>query len=223
MLMKDDYLGECYLCHRQYSRQGMGRHLTSCLKEQEGEGHKEYYFHLFVEATSIKDYYLHLLMNEESTFYQLDQFLRDIWLECCGHLSSFTISNKEYTDSDRNDFFRVDDSSSLEVPLKDVLYKGLKFSYIYDYGSSTYLTLKVLKRVQRVKGREIQLIARNLPPAILCDNCKKEATNICTECLYVENSHAFLCDDCSEDHPCGEEMLLPVVNSPRCGVCGYCG
>jgi hypothetical protein len=27
----------------------------------------------------------------------------------------------------------------------------------------------------------------------------------------------------SEEHECGEEALLPVVNSPRMGMCGYTG
>lgn len=32
-----------------------------------------------------------------------------------------------------------------------------------------------------------------------------------------------MCEDCEETHECGTEMLLPVCNSPRCGVCGYEG
>jgi hypothetical protein len=34
---------------------------------------------------------------------------------------------------------------------------------------------------------------------------------------------AFLCNACVAQHGCGEEMLRPVVNSPRMGVCGYDG
>ncbi len=33
----------------------------------------------------------------------------------------------------------------------------------------------------------------------------------------------FFCDEHAEEHACEEESLLPVVNSPRMGVCGYCG
>jgi hypothetical protein len=33
----------------------------------------------------------------------------------------------------------------------------------------------------------------------------------------------FYCDKCLTKHECGDEMSLPVVNSPRMGVCGYCG
>jgi len=33
----------------------------------------------------------------------------------------------------------------------------------------------------------------------------------------------WLCDECAPKHKCGEDMLLPVVNSPRVGKCGYTG
>ncbi len=33
----------------------------------------------------------------------------------------------------------------------------------------------------------------------------------------------FLCEACIENYEHGDEMLLPVVNSPRMGVCGCCG
>jgi len=32
-----------------------------------------------------------------------------------------------------------------------------------------------------------------------------------------------VCEGCAGEHECGEEMLLPVVNSPRVGMCGYEG
>ena len=47
------------------------------------------------------------------------------------------------------------------------------------------------------------------------------ATNVCVQCIYEDAE--WLCNDCSEEHECGEDMMLPIVNSPRVGVCGYCG
>ena len=32
-----------------------------------------------------------------------------------------------------------------------------------------------------------------------------------------------LCDEHAETHDCGGEYFLPVVKSPRVGVCGYTG
>jgi len=58
-------------------------------------------------------------------------------------------------------------------------------------------------------------------PEILCDVCGKTAKQICTDCIYDDNG--LLCDKCAESHACETELLLPVVNSPRCGVCAYEG
>lgn len=44
---------------------------------------------------------------------------------------------------------------------------------------------------------------------------------ICTECFW--EGDGFLCEECSKTHACGEEMQLDICNSPRMGVCGYCG
>ena len=43
------------------------------------------------------------------------------------------------------------------------------------------------------------------------------------ELVGVFDGTGWLCDDYAEGHKCREEMLLPVVNSPRTGVCGYVG
>ena len=67
-----------------------------------------------------------------------------------------------------------------------------------------------------MKGK-VRILARNIPPTFDCTDCSAEATQYCTDC------DAFYCDTCLEGHECGEEMALPVVNSPRMGVCGYYG
>ena len=33
----------------------------------------------------------------------------------------------------------------------------------------------------------------------------------------------YLCEDCEKGHKHGDKYALPVCNSPRMGVCGYCG
>ena len=63
-------------------------------------------------------------------------------------------------------------------------------------------------------------LARNLPPKILCA-CGELATQVCGQCNYDATS--WLCKKCAAKHECGEEMFLPVVNSPRVGVCAYTG
>jgi hypothetical protein len=106
--------------------------------------------------------------------------------------------------------------------LEFVLHPEMRLIYEYDFGSTTELTLKVVSEVKsNIKTGDLEILARNDPPQIKCSNCDHLATRICTECIY--EGAGWLCDDCAEDHKCGEDMLLPVVNSPRTGVCGYVG
>lgn len=111
----------------------------------------------------------------------------------------------------------------MRVPLGRLLEIGMRFSYEYDYGSTTALTLNVVAlREQTASKGAIQLLAANEPPQIECQRCSScEASLICTECFgYGEG---WLCETCAKEHECGSEMFLPVVNSPRVGVCGYTG
>jgi hypothetical protein len=92
----------------------------------------------------------------------------------------------------------------------------------YDFGSTTELTIKVVSEFEStMKTGKVEILARNDPPQIKCSYCDNRATAICTECIYEDAG--WLCDDCAEDHDCGQDMMLPVVNSPRTGVCGYTG
>ncbi len=79
----------------------------------------------------------------------------------------------------------------------------------------------VAERVGEAQGKSIQVLARNEAPLISCEVCGKPATEVCAQCIY--EGAGWLCEACAEEHECGEEMLLPVVNSPRVGMCGYTG
>jgi hypothetical protein len=93
------------------------------------------------------------------------------------------------------------------------------FIYEYDMGSTTRLEGKVLSAVSGQLKNSPRVVARNsLPEDILCTACKKSPEVICSICFD------FCCKKCRGDHACQEdEMMLPVVNSPRMGVCGYTG
>ena len=51
-----------------------------------------------------------------------------------------------------------------------------------------------------------------------CGGCGKLATKVCTQCGADESG--WLCDRRMHKHERGEDDVLPVVNSPRVGVCG---
>lgn len=195
----------------------MSRHLKNCHRSSEAPGAQA--FHIFAGQKYAKEYWLHLGLLVGSPLSTLDGFLRDLWLECCGHMSAFTINGVTYSDSPKDGF----GDRSTHIRADRVLHPGLDFTYEYDFGSTTALTLKVIAVRECDPKPGVQLLARNDPPQIFCGKCNagKLATQVCSECGY--EAYGWLCDECAETHGCGTEMLLPVVNSPRVGVCGYTG
>jgi hypothetical protein len=111
----------------------------------------------------------------------------------------------------------------MQARLGRLFQPGTAFTYEYDYGSTTELNLKVIGLWdRRAKQGAVELLARNDAPQVACEKCGNQpATQICTECVYKDQG--WLCENCAENHECGIEMCLPVVNSPRAGVCGYTG
>jgi len=203
----------------------MTRHLKSCRQKNsaetvpEGQGlRKAEVFYLVVEGRYAPDYWMHLEVPANAKLEVLDIFLRDIWLECCGHMSMFSIQGQKYSVALMADF----GDKSMKVRLDAVLSPGIKFEHEYDFGSTTHLKLKVVSQEQKqIKSRDIVILARNEPPSYPCMSCGKTSVHICTE--YMWAGDGCLCEKCAAEHKCGEDMLLPVVNSPRVGVCGYTG
>jgi len=113
------------------------------------------------------------------------------------------------------------------VPLEEALKVGKKFFYEYDFGSTTHLALRVVsEREGAVQGKEneatIEILARNVAPVILCKVCGKPAKMVASGYFNVEED-AYCSKKCARASGADTEMLLPVVNSPRVGVCGYTG
>ena len=77
--------GVCIYCGKKYSKQGISRHLSTHLNQLPAS-EKHTALHLRVDGGP---YFLNLLVDAKATLSTLDEFLRDIWLECCGHLSRY--------------------------------------------------------------------------------------------------------------------------------------
>ncbi len=217
--------GTCSFCHGTFSKGTMTRHLASCPQRASdtnaGSSQKQKktkVFHLVVDGRDNPQYWMHINIPAETSLTTLDDFLRQTWVECCGHLSNFELAGSTYASYPDSEF----GDKSMRIQVGKILSPGQQFSYEYDYGTTTELRLKVISEGEEaVKGKSIQILARNEPPAITCDVCGKPAEHVCSECIYGEGG--WLCDDCAKTHECGEEMLLPVVNSPRVGMCGFTG
>ena len=215
--------GVCSLCGATVGKRGMAAHIKACrekacaLHQPSGaKARKARIFHIAAAGRYQPDYWIHLDVIAKAPLEELDRFLRDIWLECCGHLSCFSIEGKRYMSSGPQD-----DDEGMDAALGDVLEPGMEFLHKYDFGSSTELALKVVSLREAARPDEaVTLLARNNPPEIICA-CGKLATQICQQCL--DTASGCLCDECARKHKCGDEMFLPIVNSPRVGVCGYTG
>jgi hypothetical protein len=101
--------------------------------------------------------------------------------------------------------------------------QGLRFSHEYDFGTTTTLKGEVLAvRDGSIGPGAVRLLARNSPLVWSCFACEKSASVICPLCSDEEA--AVFCATHAKAHRCSGEMaLLPIVNSPRMGVCGYTG
>jgi len=219
--------GTCSYCGGSYAKSAISRHLKACQTRKEendapagkgsGRGRARTIFHMKVEAQYLPMYWLHIEIPAKATLEDLDHFLRAVWVECCGHLSSFDIAGETFI----SEVMEPGDRS-LNVALDKVMAPGMAFEYIYDFGTSTELLITVVSaRVGHMTGNKVKIMARNDPPDLRCDVCGKPATGIC--CVCSGESTGRVCDECGKTHECGEDMLLPVVNSPRMGMCGYTG
>lgn len=217
--------GKCSFCKKIIGKTAMKKHFNTCkewqsiLNKNSGKN-KVTFFHIAVQGKYLPEYWMNMGVNSNTTLQVLDNFLRDIWVECCGHMSMFEINIEQFSSHPSAEM----GDRSFNVKLSNIIEIGDKFDYMYDMGTPTELTLKVLGEYSDVpkRNKPIILMARNEQPDIKC-SCGKPATNICSICNYDDPENAWLCDECAKKHECGEEMLLPVLNSPRTGECGYCG
>lgn len=245
--------GTCALCGYRVVKAGMTRHLKSCLpKHDKAENKPTKLYHLRAEGRYVPHYWLDLEVAADATLHDLDRFLRQVWLECCGHLSMFKIGNTLYNvrydeeESEGEDELetflehtfgrlppevqailaerraRMPKERDMEVTLAEVLTPGLRFNHEYDFGSTTHLKLKVVsEREGHAIHKPVRLLARNEAPEFVCAKCGKPAKWIHSEERW-DREDPFYCDEHKRRHK-DEWAFLPVVNSPRMGVCGYSG
>ena len=82
--------------------------------------------------------------------------MRDIWLECCGHMSAFHAAKRGWGD---------EISESRKVGSFEV---GDKIVHEYDFGSTTETLITFVSKTKRPPQRNaVRLLARNVPPKFL--------------------------------------------------------
>ncbi|MFQ6094172.1 MAG: hypothetical protein ACE5OR_16125 [bacterium] len=171
-------------------------------------------YHLQLKDSWKSDFWLHLEMNGRATLGDLDHFLRAVWLECCGRLSRFSVGGWR------------GEEILMKMRAEQVFEPGIELTHIYDFGTPS---MTLIKEVEARQGKPLTsypifLMARNSPPEVYCTECEQPASCLCFECLNELNEPGTLCDQHAEVHPhedYGEPV--PLVNSPRMGLCGYEG
>jgi len=197
--------GVCARCSAQLGMRAMKNHHAVCPAGQAGSAEMVL---LRVRPPDAPIYWLDVEAPATAKLSAVDKLLREVWLECCGHLSQFTDPARRAVGKSR--------------AVGEVLgQRGDTLFHCYDFGSSTWLRLDHLALRRGLARPAARVLARNLAPVWPCDECGLPSACICVEC--ANEGRGLLCEAHAAEHECGEEMLLPVVNSPRMGVCGYTG
>src|SRR5947209_19068033 len=98
--------GICKYCNGEFDKAKMTQHLKNCkaraAANAAGMGdetqQKQKLFHILAEGRYNPQYWMHIEIPASEPLFTLDGFLRDIWVECCGHLSAFNIGGISYQD-----------------------------------------------------------------------------------------------------------------------------
>lgn len=207
-LKQNDYPGKCELCGTELLRSKMVAHVASCTAAHDRGRRVERLVQLHITTPRGPEYWLYVEAPERASLKELDELLRFVWLDCCGHLSEFRAGGAEL---------------SMESRIGNLKKKGRAFDYEYDFGSTTSLIGHVLGRCEGSPGEPpVRLLARNVPLPWACAKCGKPAAFVCSVC--ASSAPSTFCKTHAPDHPCAkDEAFLPIVNSPRMGVCGYTG
>lgn len=75
------------------------------LLNQENGKRKCRYFQIVISDKYLKAYWLIIEVNENTILKELDKYNRDIWVECCVHLSMFMINGIQYENCPNPDPF----------------------------------------------------------------------------------------------------------------------
>ncbi len=218
---KPENPGTCACCGEVITKRSVSKHLDKCPERQKllvtaesSDRPVETLWRLRVQDAYDKDFWLDLEMRGPATLKKLDDYLRAIWLECCGHLSEFTIGG---WGGDKVGKTRKADA---------IFEPGLVLRHLYDFGTTSETDIKVVgfRQGKATSKHPIALLARNQMPLAICQECGQPAQWLCIECVYEEDKPGHLCNEHVEEHP--HENYggpMPLLNSPRTGMCGYDG
>ena len=157
----DNSPGRCHLCGIAVRAEDVRAHAQSCVWAAFQRKFANNYFDsrhpgngtilIWVRGDEVRQWMM-LAVRADTSLRQLDQFLRDLWLECCGHMSYFEIGGTRYGARVRSsggtrlvgaDMAEPDERHMMST-VKEKVRRGERFrhEYDYDYDYSTSLDLE---------------------------------------------------------------------------------
>lgn len=186
----------CQFCKKSFGCKQIFLHYAGCIAEKYREEYAGHYVVSFLSrGLCNKLYYIYAIINPKTTFATIDNYLRNKWLKCCGHISNFVCEKKQI--SKRATFKTYAD--------KDIIYE-------YDMCSTTYVymqnSLLIKSDKQPLKTTYLQNVLQNDPFNFNCILCDKPAS-------YSDCMLQFFCQ--THKNKANKHMLNQIVNSPRMG------
>lgn len=174
--------GTCAFCGESFFKRSIHKHLAACSKRAESiqaaeasQRPVETLWHLRIQDAFYKAFWLDLEMKGSATLSSLDKYLRAIWLECCGHLSEFTIGGWG------------GETIGMNRKANSVFRSGLVLRHLYDFGTTSETDISVVeaRTGKPTSTHPITLMARNDIPAVTCQECGQLAKWLCLECVTL--------------------------------------
>ena len=215
-----DSTGSCALCGVDLGPTEMTKHLAGCIEEYRydvgrDDERQERGYHIAFQATRAPVFWVHLMARPDATLAQLDAFLRDLWMEDRSKQSRFVLGTKVFSSNPTTDVTPSNLQGDLSVELQEVLEDEIPFEYAYDFQQTTELEGRVIAKKSVLPDQAqtpVRMLARNNLPEIPCQ-CGGAATLMCRRC--AGGPEAWLCASCLAEHPCEDEQIVEIENTPR--------
>ena len=208
--------GTCLICRDPVTEENALEHCMACLQASGWPTDEDHSFLIMVRGEHNREYWMLILARHDALLGDLDQLLRDVWVECYGYPASFFIEEIIYEVGDEAEY----DASDL--PLFCPVAPDSTFIYDYgDFDSTTTLELTVIGETPIVPPDDgpLCLIARNDRPKVPCDLCGGEAIYFLED--YDEETLHHYCYECLLCAGYNRDDADLIPNSPRGGTFGY--
>ncbi|MBI2653084.1 hypothetical protein HYX00_06465 [Candidatus Woesearchaeota archaeon] len=88
--------GICGYCKKNFAGNAISKHLAACAERMQANSKSNGNEKILLIKACAGPFWVYFEANASDTLEKVDDFLRDLWLECCGHLSMFKINGVVY-------------------------------------------------------------------------------------------------------------------------------